>query len=473
MAETEQEAIFIFRRDLRLIDNIGLYTALQNSSKVWPIFILNPLQLEDKKNNYKSDMCVQYMIESLIELHNELVAHGSKLWLFHGTPEIVINKLLDKHASIKAVYYNMDYTPYARARDEKINEICKKHDVSVMVSEDALLNPVASIKTGNGNVYQKFTPYFNVAKKIEVARPLSESKLHYNKLAKATTSNNLTDSHAIDIMDKYNKNNPEIWLHGGRTITTQRLRENISKYKNYNTTRDNLTKDTTYLSAANKFGVISIREVYWIFKDKLGNTNDLIKQLYWRDFYYNLIWAFPQVIGSALKPQYNKIYWKGSADQFEKWKQGQTGFPIIDAAMRSLNATGYMHNRGRLIVSNFLIKILLIDWREGEQYFAQKLYDYDPALNNGNWQWSAGTGADSQPYFRIFNPWLQSKKHDSNALYIKKWLPELANVEPKHLHAWDKYYSLYEPENINHYPKPMVDYEKQRKLALDMYKKVL
>ena len=187
-----------------------------------------------------------------------------------------------------------------------------------------------------------------------------------------------------------------------------------------------------------KYGNISVREAYHIMKNKLGIESDLIKQLIWKDFYAQLLYHNPKVLGNALKPKYNDIQWENNPTYLKKWKDGKTGFPIVDAGMRELNKTGYMHNRARLITASFLIKTLLIDWQKGEKYFAQKLTDYDPASNNGNWQWVASTGADSQPYFRIFNPWSQSKTHDSDCEYIKKWIPELEGIPNKSIHQWDK-----------------------------------
>ena len=254
-------------------------------------------------------------------------------------------------------------------------------------------------------------------------------------------------------------------MHGGRKNGLVILKK-IKNFKNYDNKRNLLTYETTKLSAYIKFGCVSIREVFKAIK-KTG-SKDLIRQLYWRDFYYNILFFFPHVFGNALKTKYSKIIWPNNKSYFEKWKKGKTGFPVIDACMRQLNTTGFMHNRGRLIVSNFLIKLLLIDWQKGEKYFAQKLVDYDPAVNNGNWQWSASTGADSQPYFRIFNPWLQSKKFDKDCKFIKKWIPELQEVKATDIHKWDTKYQVY---NGIKYPEPIINYKKMRVLCLALYKK--
>ena len=244
---------------------------------------------------------------------------------------------------------------------------------------------------------------------------------------------------------------------------------NIDKYKNYSKDRDSLTYKTTELSAYIKFGCVSVREV----AEKFKNNNSLFRQLIWREFYAQILNDYPYVLKGPLKEQYQSITWSKSVINLDAWKKAKTGFPIVDAAMRQMNTTGYMHNRGRLIVASFLIKTLLIDWREGEKYFATKLTDYDPASNNGNWQWVASTGADSQPYFRIFNPWSQSQEHDPDCEYIKKWIPELENVPNDKIHKWFEYYEEFLKDKKIKYYKPIVDYKTQREKAIEMYKKGL
>lgn len=227
---------------------------------------------------------------------------------------------------------------------------------------------------------------------------------------------------------------------------------------------------TTALSAYLKFGLVSVREVYHHWQAQGGV--ELVRQLYWRDFWIQLGHFNPHVIGASLKPQYDAIKWNEDDALFEAWCEGRTGYPVVDAAMMQMNTTGYMHNRARMFTSNFLIKILGIDWRKGEKYFATKLIDYDMLVNNGNWQWSSSTGADSQPYFRIFNPWNQSSKFDKDAVYIKRFLPNLKGVAPSHLHTWDKSYRNYNLTKLN-YVKPCCDYKKCRDRTLTMYKTAL
>jgi deoxyribodipyrimidine photo-lyase len=243
----------------------------------------------------------------------------------------------------------------------------------------------------------------------------------------------------------------------------------IKDQKNYGEDRNNLFQSTTKLSPYIKFGLISIREVYHKIKSLFGKSHDLIKQLYWREFYYNISHNRPDLFkGKSFKLQYDKIKWINNQKSFKLWKNGMTGYPIVDAGMRELNNTGYMHNRARLITSNFLVKHLFIDWRFGEIYFASKLIDYDPSVNNGNWQFTSSSGADSQPYFRMMNPWLQGQRHDPECEYIKKWIPELKDIPNEHIHNWQDYYQQYKKIK---YPKPckMYDFKTLKKESKSIY----
>lgn len=448
-------SIFIFRRSFRLYDNIGLINALKNSKKVIPIFIFTPEQI--KKNQYKSNNAIQFMIESLKELDKELKKKKSKLYFFYGKQHKIISKI-NKEIEIDSVYLNKDYTPYAIKRDKKIKKICSKNNINYFEFEDILLRPVGSIKT-NDNIYLKFTPYFRASSKIKVNTPTKNLYSNYFK-------KKIKCEYKKDI-DNFYKFNEHILIRGGRKEALLKLNK-INNFKKYNDKRNILSISTTHLSAYIKFGCISIREVYHKFKKKLQNNNQLISQLHWRDFYYNICFYHPHVIGKSLKSKYDDIEWDNNSNLFNKWKEGKTGYPVVDACMRELNTTGYMHNRGRLIVASFLVKILLVDWRKGEKYFATQLTDYDVSVNNGNWQWVAGSGADSQPYFRIFNPWSQSKKFDENCEYIKKWIPELSEVKNNDIHKWDLKYNLYNKVYI----KPIVNYKEKRLNTLKIYKKL-
>jgi len=253
------------------------------------------------------------------------------------------------------------------------------------------------------------------------------------------------------------------------------LRRGLTAQSHYDATRDFLRNSTTGLSAAIKFGCISIREIYHAFLAKYGRNFGLIRELIWREFFAHVLHNFPEVLSGSYQPKFRKISWRnglGAQSDLKAWKEGRTGFPVVDACMRQLNSTGYMHNRGRMIVANFLVKTLLINWRLGEQYFAQKLTDYDPASNNGNWQGISGTGVDMKPYFRDMNPWIQSAKFDQDAVFIKKWVPELAEVLPNDIHKWSVSHTLEKYKGIK-YAKPIVDYDEQKEKMLDMYEKAL
>jgi deoxyribodipyrimidine photo-lyase len=260
--------------------------------------------------------------------------------------------------------------------------------------------------------------------------------------------------------------NPNVLVHGGRKNAMDQMKKAATNIKNYSKTHNDLGYSTSQLGAYIKFGCVSIREVYKVFRSK----HDFIRQLFWRDFYANVLYAFPHVLGSSMNKKYNKIHWNNNSNWFKKWCDGETGYPVVDAGMRQLNKTGYMHNRARLIVASFLIKTLLISWEKGEKYFAQKLVDYDPANNNGNYQWVSGSGTDSQPYFRIFNPWRQAEEYDPQCEYIKTWIPELKDVPNKEIFNWETEWVNY--KDIK-YPKPICNYEEQKKKCLKMYKDAL
>lgn len=456
MVKQFENGLFIFRRDLRVVDNNGLNLLSEKCEKIYAIFIFTPEQVGNK-NDFKSDNSVQFMIESLKDLSSHISKMGGQLYTFYGHNERIITDCIEAF-NIQIVCYNLDYTPYARARDASIVKLCEIKKVFVMYDYDYYLNDPHVIMNSTGNPYQKFTPYYNAALKNKVANPSGIKKIHFSK-SSVQIPNKISLDYALE---KFTKINKDILVHGGREEALKTLKNAVKTQKNYKQNHDNLEKHTTLLSAAIKFGCISIREVYHALKGK----KELIRQLYWRDFYGQILYHFPRVLGHSMKPTYDKIKWHHNSSWFDKWCKGQTGFPIVDAGMREMNQTGYMHNRARLIVASFLVKTLLISWEKGEKYFATKLTDYDPANNNGNWQWIASTGVDSQPYFRIFNPWEQAKKVDPNCGYIKKWIPELNDVPNKVIFNWETEYEKYKDTK---YPKPIVDYKEQKELALKMY----
>ena len=456
MSQKQQNGLFIFRRDLRTVDNNGLNVLAKLCHNVYTIFIFTPEQV-GSGNKYKSNHSVQFMIESLADLASEIKKQGGQLHTFYGKNTKVLADCI-KAWDINIVAFNLDITPYARERDDDIIKLCQKMGVDVKTEHDYYLHPPGSIKTGTGEPYQKFTPYFNTASIIKVQSPSVKKQLPL-KTKDANIPNKISLEQA---MKRFTRINLNILVRGGRPQALQLLLRAVRTIKNYNAIHNDLSLKTSELSASIKFGCISIREAYKAFHDKPG----IIRQLYWRDFYANIMYEFPHVIGHSLKPKYDKIHWHHNSSWFNAWCKGETGYPIVDAGMRQMNATGYMHNRARLIVASFLVKTLLIDWREGEEYFAQTLTDYDPSNNNGNWQWISGGGADSQPYFRVFNPWRQAAEYDPKCEYIKKWIPELKDVPEKDLLKWDTKYVDYKDLQ---YPAPMVRYEAQREQVLKLY----
>lgn len=435
-------AIFIFRRDLRLIDNTTL-NKIKNSYKgikILPIFIFNKNQIDKTKNSYYSSNAVQFLFESLDEL--------PELNFYYTDNDItILNYLKSKYkSSLKIIGFNKDYTPYARKRDEDIFKWCQNNEIILITEEDYTLHKIGEITKDDKKIYLKYTPFY---KKAIIKKPTAINSNNSNL-------NLIKDSEAKSLKD-FNflrpKPNSNIKVNGGRSRALQilkKLKENY--FKNYNEEREFPFLDkTTKLSAYIKFGCISIREIYY----SLPVNHGIIKELLWHDFYANITYFFPYIFGNSYNRKYSNIKWDNNEINFNKWTEGKTGFPLVDAAMRQLNETGWMHNRCRMIVASFLTKNLFIDWKKGEHYFATKLVDYDPSSNNGGWQWCASTGTDSQPYFRIFSPMAQLQKFDKDCLFIKKWIPELRNVDNKIILNWDK-----NNIQLDKYPKPIIDFSK-------------
>jgi deoxyribodipyrimidine photo-lyase len=449
--------LFIFHRDLRTSDNVGLIEASKECDNLYTCFIFTPHQVS-KINKYKSNNSVQFMIESLEELSVEIKNKHGELLLFYGKQNDIIEMCIKK-LKIDCVFFNRDYSPYAVGRDLKTISFCKKHSVKTMTYSDYYLSEPGTIKTGSGGYYKKYTPFYNAAKNKHVEPP---HNIQFKNLKKAHVEmqNKITLEKAMKIFTIYNEN---ILVHGGRINAIKLIKKGLVQQKNYGKTRDYLKNSTTNLSAYIKFGCVSIREVYYAFI----KNHDFIRELIWREFFAHVLFAYPEVVGQAYQKKYRKIKWHNNKLFLQKWKNGITGFPVVDAGMRQMNETGYMHNRCRMIVANFLIKTLLIDWRYGEKYFAQNLTDYDIASNNGNWQGISGTGVDMKPYYRDMNPWIQSKKFDKDCEYIKKWVPELEEVDNKDIHNW--HLECHKYKHIK-YPCPIVDYVSQKKKMLSLYK---
>jgi len=401
-------SIFIFRRDLRLYDNTTLILADQQEEKIIPIFIFDPHQLE---RNDKSNNCVQFMVESLKDLKNQLQNIGSDLHTCYGNPWEVIDKLIDKW-EVNHIYMNVDYSKYSQYRDNKIQNICQKHNISLTMREDCVLNDVETIKTTSGKHYEKFTPYYNTAIKNKVRLP---QKYIYHHLIKKQ----IPDKIKFTKLDNLYTSNDELYIHGGR-MNGLKLLNQLNKQKQYNQLKDTPTHDTTLLSPHNKFGTISIREVYHKIKSILGNSSDLLRQLYWRDFYYTIVFHQPEYI-DMMVGKYANLKWNNNPKLLKQWKTGNTGIPIVDAGIIQLNRTGWIHNRVRMVIATMITKVFHIDWRIGELYFRKNLVDYDVTQNIMNWYWISGEVPFASPYFRVLNPIIQTKKHDPECLYSKKW----------------------------------------------------
>ena len=422
--------VFWFRRDLRLQDNAGLYRALKSNKNVICIFIFDSTILDKLED--KADARVEFILDALHHLQNQLVELGTSLLVFHGNPVEIYKKL-----NPKAVYTNHDYEPYARQRDEAIQSLLQQKGITFHTFKDQVIFEKDEVLKDDGKPYTVFTPYSrkwkSLLKPFYLKSYPTEKYFGSFKKLKPVKLPELTEIG----FEKTGIEFPE------RTIR-QTVIDQYDKQRNFPA-----IAGTTKLSVHLRFGTVSIRKLAEVAKKK---NETWLNELIWRDFYHMILWHFPQVETKAFKPAYDNIEWRNNADEFNAWCEGKTGYPIVDAGMRELNATGFMHNRVRMIVASFLTKHLVIDWRWGEAYFAKKLLDFDLAANNGGWQWAAGSGCDAAPYFRVFNPQLQTEKFDPELKYIKKWVPELGTAS---------------------YPKPIVDHKIARDRVLKAYKNAL
>ncbi|NNF02750.1 MAG: deoxyribodipyrimidine photo-lyase [Bacteroidia bacterium] len=425
--------IFWFRRDFRLKDNHGLYESLK-AGNVIPIFIFDKNILDRLES--KSDRRVHFIYNQIIKLKRQIVKHGSDLKIFYGSPADVFKELLDSF-KVEGVFANRDYEPYAKERDTEVENILKSQDVKFHTFKDHVIFEKKEVVKDDGDPYVVYTPYskvwkeklketgisdFNSESELDAfAEIKSEDPLSLREIGFEESDGNWPDSEVEDEL-----------------------------FRKYGDRRNFPAKEgTSRLGVHLRFGTISIRS---LFKRVQKLSETYVNELIWREFYQMILWNFPKVVDHEFRDKYAGIPWRNNEAEFDAWCKGETGYPIVDAGMRELNETGYMHNRVRMIVASFLTKHLLIDWRWGETYFAQKLLDYELASNNGGWQWAAGCGTDAAPYFRVFNPELQKEKFDKQEEYIKMWVPE------------------YESKD---YPEPIVDHKKARVRALDTYKKAL
>ena len=425
-------SVFWFRRDLRLHDNHGFFQALKKSKSVLPVFIFDINILGELNEN---DRRVSLLFDRLKELNTELAKHGKKIHVYYGDPKSIFNELFDK-LPYDAIFTNTDYEPYATKRDKSVRLSLNQKKVKFRSYKDQVIFEKDEILTDSGKVYGVYTYYMKKWKaqfRASMTQPFpSDTLLH-----KCKNSDVLPCVEQIgDIGFKHT----EYILHQPN-LTYRSLLD-------YEQSRDNPTMDgTSNASVHLRFGFLSIREVVNI---AFQYSETFLNELIWRSFFTQIIWNYPRVVDSCFKQKYNNIKWN-NIDLFINWKYGETGFPIVDAGMRQLFETGYMHNRVRMITASFLVKNLGIDWRLGEAYFASTLMDYDLASNNGNWQWVAGTGCDSAPYFRVFNPNTQQERYDPKLIYCRKWIKELE-------------------ENGRYRISEIVDAKKSRLDAIDRYK---
>ena len=418
--------IFWLRRDLRLADNTALNAALNSGEKVQPIFIFDTKIINELDED---DARITFIYEQLEKIHFELLTYGSSLKIFFGNPSMIWQEIVNK-VTVHGVYVNRDYEPYGIKRDISIKKELQKKHIPFYSFKDQVIFEQDEIIKKDGTPYTVYTPFKN--------KWLEKFNKNKNYTAPITNVNQfLKSNYAFPSME-------DIGFIPSKIKVTDYTPSFVPDYE-ANRNFPSLDK-TSKIGPHLRFGTLSIRAIVNDVKDK---SQTYLNELIWREFFMQILWHFPKVVCNNFKPKYNGIEWRNNQEEFQKWCKGKTGFPIVDAGMRELNETGFMHNRVRMIVASFLCKHLLIDWRWGEAYFAKKLLDYELSSNNGNWQWSAGTGCDSAPYFRVFNPHEQIKKFDSNHTYIKKWVKDINELT---------------------YPYPMVDHAHARKRALETYK---
>jgi deoxyribodipyrimidine photo-lyase len=435
MTNKQKVNISWFRRDLRLHDNAALYHALKSDNPVIPIFIFDKNILDLLED--KADRRVEFILAALEEMQEQLLKIGSTLEVYYGTPMEVFKSLTSKYI-IDQVFTNHDYEPYALEREQVIQSFLASQNASLTTYKDQVLLEKDEVLKDDGKPYTVFTPYSRKWKAIL-------TDFHLKAFPTETYFSNFFKQAAKPIPDLSSIGFKEVDKPFPSKLLNEELVKKYADQRNFPA-----IPGTSKLGVHLRFGTISIRAL--ALKSK-GLSETYLNELIWRDFYHMILWHFPHIGHyKAFKPQYDAIEWRKDEGDFERWCKGETGYPIVDAGMRELNETGFMHNRVRMIVASFLTKHLLIDWRLGEAYFAQKLLDFDLAANNGGWQWAAGSGCDAAPYFRIFNPYLQTQKFDPKFDYIKKWVPEFQEFT---------------------YAKPMVVHEEARKRCLEVYGKAL
>ncbi len=459
--------VFWFRRDLRLEDNTGLYHALRSGLPVLPVFILDTEILD--KLEERTDRRISFILAALKELDKKLSSAGTFLRVYHGTPVTAFREILGDYV-VKAVYANNDYEPYATVRDSMVASLLGSSGITLHCLRDQVIFEKEEVKKSDGTPYTVFTPYSRAWKKqltVKDTESFPSEKLAGNFLklkdcdipGEGVTSagNFLKQEHPVipgqgETQSILGRKSPahipapeDIGF-----ITTPAVSPvpviDHDIIRNYHLTRDiPALEGTTRLGVHLRFGTVSIRS---LVRTALELSDIWLNELIWREFFMSILWNFPYVTDNSFKRKYDAITWRNNEEEFDRWCTGLTGYPIVDAGMRELNATGFMHNRVRMITASFLAKHLLTDWRWGEAYFAGKLLDYELSSNNGNWQWAAGTGCDAAPYFRVFNPTEQTRKFDRDLTYVRRWVPE---------------------HDTPSYPEPIVDHSAARKRALETY----
>jgi len=434
---TKKISIFWFRRDLRLDDNVGFLAALKGDVPVLPIFIFDTEILHKLP---KEDARVTFIHDTLQAMRKELQEeYNSSLAIYNGQPETIFADLISEY-ELQAVYTNRDYEPYAKERDENIAELLKANEVEFLTFKDQVIFEKDEIVKDDGKPYVVYTPFKNKWK--AAFNPENDLVIHYTSqyLSNTIKNSRLPNISLSDIgFETASIKVPEF-------TATPTIIENYEDTRNFPA----IENGTSRLGPHLRFGTASVRKM---MKKAIAEENQVFwSELIWREFFMQILWHFPHTRNSSFRPKYDRIEWRNNEAEFEKWKNGQTGYALVDAGMRELNTTGYMHNRVRMLVASFLCKHLLIDWRWGETYFAEKLLDYDMSANVGNWQWAAGSGVDAAPYFRIFNPITQVEKFDKQKEYINKWVPELQELT---------------------YPPMMVDHKLARERCLKTYKEAV
>ena len=431
----EKVNIFWFRRDLRLDDNVGFYNALKSEIPVLPIFIFDE---EILKKLPKEDARLSFIHEKLQEIRTTLInKHKSSIALYHGNPIEIYEKLI-KEYSINTVFTNRDYEPYAKERDDKIQELLEKNNIEFKTFKDQVIFEENEVVKKDGLPYVVYTPFMKVWK--EKFKTINLGFYYTSSFLKNLVKNKELPNLSLSDIG-FTKSNQKIEDY---TVTPTLI-------QTYEETRNFPALDSTSkLGPHLRFGTVSVRKMV---EKAISEENEIFwQELIWREFFTQILWHFPHTSKTSFKAKYERIEWRNNEDEFNKWCAGETGYPLVDAGMRQLNQTGFMHNRIRMLVGSFLCKHLLIDWRWGEAYFAEKLHDYEMASNVGNWQWIAGSGVDAAPYFRIFNPTTQIKKFDKDLEYIKKWVPDFQEFT---------------------YPKEIVDHKEARERCLLTYKQAL